>query len=247
MNLDYNKPTVIHIITRLIHGGADENTKISCVGLANRGWNIILVVGREYSFSNLEYLKRQGIEIIVLQDLVREVSPLHDLKAMLAFRQICRQYRPAIVHTHTAKAGIVGRLGAKLANVPYVVNSVHGSPVDSINQPFIKKILVAIEKITSRCNDYYISVGKEIFDKYCEQIKITPQRYQIVRSAFNTTKFANASHFRSKVRKELGLTDQDIAIGMIARVAKQKGYEYFVEACHNLVDSPYNFKFFFLW
>lgn len=240
--MDTNKK-VIHIITRLVRGGADENTTISCLGLQERGWVVILVVGKEHSY-DLHALKDRGIRVLVMEDLVRSISPIKDFKAIIAFGRMCKQYKPDIVHTHTAKAGFVGRVGATLAKTPYIIHSIHGSPLDSVKNPYKKKILSFAERWTSNFNDYYISVGKEIFEKYCRQMGIRPKNYKIVRSAFDTDYFAHASLYREEQREKLGLVNSDIAIGMIGRVAPQKGYEYYAKLCRKLSDTPRQFKFF---
>lgn len=239
-----NKGIVLHVITRLIKGGADANTITSCLGLCDRKWDVTLVIGKHYTY-NIDYLRQKGIRVIVVDELVRPISPIKDLKSFFRLIGICRFVKPDIVHTHTAKAGIVGRLAAMVAKVPYIVHSIHGSPVDSMENFLKKRVFSCIEKFATRYTDYFIAVGQEIYTKYCDQIGIKkPGCCNIVRSAFNTEKFAESHKYRVRKRDEFGLQDTDIAVGIVGRVAQQKGYEYFAEVCCYLAQTDYRFKFF---
>lgn len=235
---------VIHLITRLIHGGADQNTLQTCLGLSGRGYAVVLVTGREVSI-DLEAVRDAGVEVEKLESLKRNVHPLKDFKAMLAFYRFCKRHQPGLVHTHTAKAGVIGRLGGKLAGVKYIVHGVHGSPVDSVDHPLKRKLLALVERATAFLNDYYISVGEDIFKKYCQQIGLkVPENYRVARSAFDVEAFANAKTFRKEEREKYSLKAEEKAVGMIGRVAPQKGYEFFLELCMILSREVPNLKFF---
>jgi len=234
---------VLHFITRLIHGGADQNTLQTCIGLKNRGWEVVLVTGKEVSVE-LDQIIEQGIVSERIESLKRNVDLINDFKSLILFYRLCKKYKPDIVHTHTAKAGILGRIGAKAAKVPYVIHGVHGSPVDSITNLTEKKVFLFIEKMSMYLNDYYIAVGEDIFYKYCRQTGCKKTKnYKVVRSAFDVALFQESGNHRSGERKKYELYNDDVAVGMIGRIAPQKGYEHFLELCNKFNDYP-RYKFF---
>jgi hypothetical protein len=122
---------IMHISTRLILGGSQENTVLSCEGQADRGHTVSLVFGPIYGpeGSLLDRVKAHGgIEAIETPNLVRELNPVRDLRVLLRFARLIRQWKPDVVHTHSSKAGIIGRFAAWRERVPCVVHTVHGPP-----------------------------------------------------------------------------------------------------------------------
>lgn len=235
--------SVLHVITRLIHGGADENTLISCIELKARGWDVTLIIGKEHTH-DLEFIKSMGINIIIVDSLKRPVSLFNDVKAIFEIVGCIKNIKPNIVHTHTAKAGVVGRVAARICNVPIVIHGIHGSPFDSLPNNWKRRLFKVVEKLTSSFNDYYISVGEDIFKKYCKQVGIRNPQYTIARSAFNVDAFSkNHEKYRKLIRTKYGFTENDIVVGMIARVAPQKGYEYYLQLCEKLTVHDNKFKF----
>jgi glycosyltransferase involved in cell wall biosynthesis len=233
---------VAHIITRLIHGGADENTIISCIELKKRGWDVDLIIGKECS-RNLNCLVKNGIKVIQINSMIRNLSLMNDFKSIYSVYKYCKLHKPLIVHTHTAKAGVIGRIGAWLGGVPIIIHGVHGSPFDSINNKYKQNLLIFIEKLTCKLNNHYISVGEDIFKKYCSQLNIINKPFTVVRSAFNVENYSISTKERKEFRNKLGYQEDDIVIGVIGRVAPQKGYEYYVKLALRLLQHDNRFKF----
>src|SRR5262249_49515056 len=118
---------VLHAITRLTLGGASENTIASCLALARAGYECPLAASfRESVAASLVDARRRGCRLVDLPALGREVAPIADLTALAQILRLIRSQRPAIVHTHTSKAGFIGRLAAVIARVPAVVHQPHG-------------------------------------------------------------------------------------------------------------------------
>ena len=119
---------VMRIIARLNIGGPAVHVSLLTAGLNNDDFQSQLAAGQiGEAEGDMGYLARQmGVEPIIIPSLQREISPLNDLKALLSLIRLMRQYRPHIVHTHTAKAGLVGRLAARLTRVPVVIHTFHG-------------------------------------------------------------------------------------------------------------------------
>ena len=131
------KVKILHIITRLDMGGSAQNTLDTCLHIDHRKYNVSLVYGlsHESNMTDEERTKVEsklhrgrgfGVEFIPLAELVRRIDPIKDLKALYSLIKLIKQKRPDIVHTHSSKAGALGRLAAKLANVPYIVHTPHG-------------------------------------------------------------------------------------------------------------------------
>ena len=119
---------VCHVITRLIVGGAQENTVATGIGLRQRGYDVDLVIGPQTGpeGSLLEQARAAGLPVIVVDELRRQPDPILDWRACAALVRLFRRGGYQIVHTHSGKAGFLGRLAARLANVPVVVHTIHG-------------------------------------------------------------------------------------------------------------------------
>ena len=124
------KLKICHVITQMIVGGAQENTLYTCQGLLENGHDVTLVTGPSPGPEG-ELLSRtcpEGLKIIEVSDLVRELSPKKDWRAYKQLREIFREQHFDVVHTHASKAGILGRIAARKEGVPFVVHTVHGQP-----------------------------------------------------------------------------------------------------------------------
>ena len=124
---------IVHIITRLIRGGADENTLLSCNGQAEMGHEVHLIYGAEVSTAMLSRL-HPGVRPHQIRALRRPVTPLADVRATFATTTLLRQIRPHVVHTHTSKAGAIGRVAARIARIPAVVHGIHILPFMNVGR-----------------------------------------------------------------------------------------------------------------
>ena len=141
---------IVHIITRLIVGGAQENTLITCKVLAQRGHDVTLVTGPALGPEGelFDQAKGQGYEIIVVDRLRRVINPINDVPSYFQIKKLLRQLQPDIVHTHSAKAGILGRFagyalkGQWAANRPWVVHGIHGLAFHPYQNPLLNKFYI---------------------------------------------------------------------------------------------------------
>jgi glycosyltransferase involved in cell wall biosynthesis len=115
---------VVHIITRFIHGGADENTQLTCNYQACAGYRVTLVVGKTWDPQMRNGLDPR-VQFVALPSLVQSVSPISDAISLMRICTLLRRLKPDLVHTHTSKAGVIGRLAAVLSGVPKIVHGVH--------------------------------------------------------------------------------------------------------------------------
>src|SRR5262245_2937879 len=123
-----DKLHILHVITRMVKGGAQENTLATVVGVHGPGWESSLATGPAFGpEGSLEpECLAAGMRLLRVPELVREVSPRQDGKALRQLVRLMRAERPHLVHTHTSKAGILGRIAARRAGVPVVVHTPHG-------------------------------------------------------------------------------------------------------------------------
>lgn len=154
---------IAHIITRFINGGADENTLLSCNWFAEQGNDVFLIYGRDCSTEIIAKV-HENVKIIQVPCLVREISPLRDI---LAFLQICRILRRCdldIVHTHTSKAGLIGRMAASLSSRAAVVHGIHILPFIGVGR-LAGAVYVFAERVASLVTDVFVSVSKGMRDQ----------------------------------------------------------------------------------
>ena len=153
---------ILHISTRLILGGSQENTLISCAGQADEGHEVALAYGPIYGPEGSmldEARAHQGVEPIEIPNLVRQLSPIKDLGCRMALQQLMKRYRPDVVHTHSSKAGILGRAAAHSAGVPAVVHTIHGLPFHPYQSRIKNRTYVALEKWAARRCDAIVCVA----------------------------------------------------------------------------------------
>lgn len=221
------KPVVHHVITRLIAGGAQENTILSCQALLDR-YQILLITGppdgREGSL--IEDARRRGIEVRVVDELVRPLSPSRDLVALHRLRGIFESRQPDIVHTHSSKAGILGRAAAWTAKVPVVIHTNHGLPFYG-GQPLpVRALYWGLEKAATVVTDAVVCVGEEMRRQSTAARLGRPDLFEVIYSGIETEQFTQAGSNRACLSIPEGVP----VVGIVSRMARHKGHRYLVEA-----------------
>lgn len=241
MNLKLNqkdKIPVLHIITRLIPGGADENTIYTVTGLDRAGFRVDLMVGREYE-SGFADIDINGF--LVNKALIRAVDPLRDMVAFVRMVRIIKKNRYAIVHTHTAKAGIIGRFAARCAGVPVILHTLHGSTFHNHMHPFTALFYRLLERIAEKTSSKTITVGDDLRDRYLAAKIGRRQNYITIRSGFDLHRFKQSANHG--IRKELGIPAHHTVIGTVARLEPRKGVHYFVSMAERLIREKKDVEF----
>jgi len=236
---------ILHIITRLIRGGADENTILNIRGLERDKYDVDLIVGGESDPKILDHL--DGININIISALKRNILPWWDIIALLQLIRCIKKNDYLIVHTHTAKAGFLGRIAAKLAGTPIIVHTLHGTTFhDSIN-PVAKKIYVALERFVAYFTDKFISVGDDLKKIYIDKKIGSADQYTTIFSGFDIDAFIEAGclseDLRAQELKNLGISKENIVIGSVSRLEPRKGHVYLFQAAKKVVDQFPNAKF----
>jgi glycosyltransferase involved in cell wall biosynthesis len=232
---------VTHVITRLITGGAQENTIATVEGLRVRpDFDVQLISGPTTgSEGSLEptVAKVPGL-LRVVPELVRPVHPLKDILAYRALIRLFRVNQPDVVHTHSGKAGVLGRLAASKASVPLIIHTIHGPSFGRFQGNVANAVFLAAERRAGRVTDHFVSVADAMTDQYLAAGIGTRSQYSCIRSGFDVTPFQEATSDLT-LRRELGFNAQDIVVGMVSRLAPLKGHHDMLEAAVQLVrDHP---------
>ena len=225
------KLKICHVITRMIVGGAQENTLLTIKGHVEKGHEVVLVTGfspgREGEL--LKNVELPPFGIVEIPELVRELSPGKDMKALSRLRNYFRREKFDVVHTHSSKAGIVGRIAARQAGVPVVVHTVHGQAFHAYEKPWKNYIYVTAERFAAKYCDRIYAVAQAMIDQ-CVAARVAPlEKYQVVYSGMDTSAFANARR-DPELRKSLGIPEKAQVVVTVARLFPMKGYEEVVPA-----------------
>ena len=227
---------ICHVITRMIVGGAQENTLLTIADHRQKGHRVTLVTGPSPGPEG-ELLKEVDLpdfEIIEIPSLVRAINPLADWQACRKLQQLFRRRQFDVVHTHSSKAGVVGRAAAWSSRVPVVVHTVHGQAFHRYEKPWKNTLYIQLEKFAARRCDKIFAVAQAMIDD-CVRAGVAPrEKYMVVYSGMDTSRFANASR-EPELRRELGIPERARVIATVARLFPLKGYEYVIPAAAELI------------
>jgi glycosyltransferase involved in cell wall biosynthesis len=222
------KKSIVHIITRLMNGGADENTVFSCNYSVSIGDDVTLLTGLE---QNQEILSKidSRVRLVVVDNLVNKIKPLKDLLALFEIKKIIKQISPDVVHTHNSKAGVIGRFAAWLSGTKLIVHTIHSLPFISANF-FTKTVYLVIEKITSFVTDKFINVSNGTMEIYLRYKIGRSSNHQVIFSAFDVDKFKNANKHQAlnDLNLKENLNSSKIIVRM-GRFEKLKRYKDLIE------------------
>ncbi|HNQ34912.1 MAG TPA: glycosyltransferase family 4 protein [bacterium] len=219
---------VCHIITRLIIGGAQENTLFTCYGLLERGYEVTLLTGPPLGpeGSLLAEARARGLKVVIIPALRRRIDPGRDLLALLDIyrRLLFGNFR--IVHTHSAKAGILGRLAAGLLpRRVRIVHSIHGLPFHPYQDRRLNFMYILAEKLVAPVTDLFLSVADAMNRQSLAAGIGRPEKYRTVYSGFAVSSFAGCRALRSAARGRWGFRESDFVIGKVARLFQLKGHD----------------------
>jgi glycosyltransferase involved in cell wall biosynthesis len=236
---------VTHVITRLIVGGAQENTIASVLGLQRKpGIEARLIsgpsTGPEGSLESA-FANTPGI-LTIIPELVRPIHPWKDYAAWRKLVAAFQQQKPDIVHTHSGKAGILGRLAAARAGVPLIVHTIHGPSFGPFQSGVANHLFRHAEKRAGAVTSHFITVADAMRDQYLAAGIGRQQDYTRIFSGFSLEPFLRATNDRD-LRARWGIGVDDIVIGKIARLFKLKGHEDLLLVAPALLRKQPRIKF----
>ena len=223
----------MHISTRLILGGSQENTVLSCIGQADTGHQVELVHGPIHGPEGTllpDIETHGGVEPIETPDLVREISPLRDWRCLHHLRQLIRERKPDVVHTHSSKAGILGRMAAWKENVPAVIHTIHGLPFHPYQSKGIRHGYVLAERFAAKRCHRIVTVADAMRDQALAQHIGKPEQYVTVRSGMMVDPYLDDQETMLDARRRLHLPLDAYILGTVSRLAELKGHDDLLEA-----------------
>jgi len=236
---------IVHIITRLILGGAQENTLITCKLLAERGHDVTLVTGPALGPEGqlFDQTKGQKYRTIVVDEMRRAIEPVKDFISYRKIKRLLREIQPDIVHTHSAKAGIVGRFAASAVksqwapNRPAIVHGIHGLPFHRYQSPWLNRFYIAIERAVGRRTDYFISVADAMTEQNRAAGIGVDKPYVTAYSAIDEEHFLTPipEQERAAFRRQYDIPADAVVLVTIARLFMLKGHDYIIESAKELV------------
>jgi glycosyltransferase involved in cell wall biosynthesis len=223
---------ILHVITRLDRGGSADCTLMQAMGAARRGHRVTLASGPSAAPSPLLAAARAqaGLEIIEVESLVRRPSPLQDLKALGAIRKLVRGRRFDVVHTHTSKAGAIGRLAAFLGGRPPVVHQPHGHLFYGYHGPIGTALVILAERLLAPLANRQIALSWRGAEEHlCRGIG-RPGDFTVVRSGIDLRPYRRARARRTECRRRWHFSPEDFVVGTLCRLEPVKGAEELLDA-----------------
>lgn len=228
---------VLRIIARLNVGGPAIHATLLTTRLDPGRFATTLVAGHE-SPEEGSYLDVRGVTLpglVRLPALGREIQGGQDVVALRALMRLIREQRPHIVHTHTAKAGTLGRVAARLCRVPVVVHTFHGHVLQGYFSPIKTRVFTGIERLLARATDRLIAVSPKVREDLLALGIGRPERFDVVPLGLELDRYLAVEGPDGGLRHELGLAAETPLVGIVARLVPIKAHEVFLDAAVRLV------------
>jgi len=219
---------VLHLITLLELGGAQQNTLYCARHHDRERFDVELIAGSGGRLDD-EARTIPDARVQLVPWLKHSISPLFDLLAVLKLRNYFRRAGIDLVHTHSSKAGILGRLAAHLAGVPAVVHTVHGWSFNPTQAPVHRKMYIWLERLVAPMTDRILVVAAQHIDVGLGAGIGRSSQYDVVRSGIDSRLYSSPTKPREELRRELGYKPSDFVVGTVANMKPQKAPLDFVE------------------
>ncbi|MBN1358967.1 MAG: glycosyltransferase family 4 protein [Sedimentisphaerales bacterium] len=235
---------IVQVITRLILGGAQENTLITCKLLAERGHDVTLITGPALGPEGelFNQTKGQKYETVIIDEMRRAIKPVKDFIAYRKLKRLLVGLQPDIVHTHSAKAGILGRYagwalkGRWAPNRPGVVHGIHGLSFHPYQSAWLNLAYIAMEKAAGKRTDYFISVADAMTEQNKAAGIVVDKPYVTAYSAIDEEQFLEPipPERIGAFRRQHDIPADAIVLVTIARLFMLKGHDFIIESAREL-------------
>jgi len=240
----------MHVITRFDKGGSAENTFLTVRDLDKDRYDVVLVTGASQPDNspvhsgdpemaaieaNIATLVAKGVRLVRLPKLVRELSPVSDLSAFVSLLLIIRREGPRIVHTHTSKAGILGRWAAWLCRVPIIVHTPHGHVFWGYFRPWQARLFIMLERWTARITTRIVALTPQERADHL-RFRIAPEeKFTVIHSGVDLVPFFAPHLDGAKVRTGLGISPDTTVIATAGRLTAVKGQATLIRAVADIL------------
>ncbi|MDD5440190.1 MAG: glycosyltransferase family 4 protein [Candidatus Omnitrophica bacterium] len=231
------KVKVLRIIARLNIGGPAQHVVFLSEGLPKERYDSVLVYGSlDAGEGDMSYLlDRQEIRRSYIPAIVRRIDPIRDIIALCKLIAIMRRERPDIVHTHTAKAGTLGRIAAFLTGVPLRVHTFHGHVLHGYFNRFLESFFLACERALAGITDRIVVVSDRQLEELTGTYRIGERdKYSVISLGFELEKFLDTSRQAGRVRARYGIAADAIVVGIVGRLVPVKNHALLVDAAARL-------------
>ena len=235
------KPKILYIITRLILGGAQKDTISSVALLRGNGYDAALLSGPSGGPEGdlKDFARINGVDVVEIPELKREIDPLKDIIALFKIYRFIKNNRFDIVHTHTSKAGFLGRLAARLAGVRIIVHTPHGHVFYGYYGRFKTKMFIMLEKAASLCTSALIAISEAEKKDYIRYGIISEKKMRVIHSGIDLAEFSGPARPAGDMKKQLNMEPDVPVIGTVGRLVREKGHIYFLRAAKRvLLEFP---------
>lgn len=231
-------PDLLRVIARLNMGGPARHVIRITEPLRRDGWRTVLATGttEDGEPDLIEEARDAGIDVRIIPGLGRSIRPTHDVRAAASLRQLVREVRPALVHTHTAKAGVLGRLAAGSVHpVPRRVHTFHGHVLSGYFGPWTSRAFAATEAFLARRTDKLIAVAAAVRDELVDVHGVgRREQYAIIPPGIDGARTAADEPAGRALRIELGVKPDEVLVGWIGRLEPVKDLPLALEVFHRL-------------
>jgi glycosyltransferase involved in cell wall biosynthesis len=238
---------VLHVITRLIVGGAQENTLLTAIGQGRLGMEVTLLAGPDPGPEGDLHLaaRKGGVTLHILPRLVRPIRPLNDVVALLQIYRFIKRGGYDVVHTHSSKAGILGRIAARLAGVETIVHTLHGLAFHPYQAAWKNALYIRLKRSVAPLSDLIIGVSQKTIDGALAAGIGRPQQYVKVFSGMELQPFLEIGSrmTAAEARRRLSIPEGAPVVGKIARLFPLKGHDAFLQAAARIAAEEPECRF----
>lgn len=224
---------IMRIIARLNIGGPAIHVTLLTEKMRPPDYESVLVCGNiEDNEGDMAYFaESRGVKPIIIPNLGRSLNPLHDVKTIWQLYRLMRDLQPHVVHTHTAKAGFVGRVAARLAGVPVIVHTFHGHVFQGYFNPTLTRVFIQLERVTARMSDTVITLTEGLRRELTDVYRVTRKgRITVLPLGLDLEAFARVPRKQGDFRRRFNLSPDAPLVGIVGRIVPIKNHQLFLQA-----------------